>query len=53
MTMYIVIQWDLEYKRKWRRNKPEVGLCSIAADDKDFWQIFYETLFTLLPTRDT
>jgi len=56
MTMYIVISYSeivVENKPKCRRNKPEVCLYSIAADDEDFWQFFNATLFTLLPTRDT
>jgi len=39
MTMYVVTSYSeivVENKPKWRRNKPEVCLYSIAADDEDF-----------------
>jgi len=41
MTVYIVVSYSeivVENKPKWRRNKQEVCLFSIAAADEDFWQ---------------
>jgi hypothetical protein len=36
MYVYNLNDIAVEYKHKWRKNKLEIGLRSIAADEEDF-----------------